>query len=39
MVIVIAMGLSSGADPEASYSNQKRSNAETLSKRHSQSFD
>ena len=34
VVIVIAMGLSSGADPEASDSNQKRSNAETLGERH-----
>ena len=34
VVIVIAMGLSSGADSEASDSNQKRSNAETLGERH-----
>ena len=32
MVIVIAMGLSGGADTDASDSNQKRSNAETLGK-------
>ena len=32
IVIVIAMGLSGGADTDASDSNQKRSNAETLGK-------
>ena len=32
LVIVIAMGLSGGADTDASDSNQKRSNAETLGK-------
>ena len=32
MVILIAMGLSGGAHPDASDSNQKRSNAETLGK-------
>ena len=34
MVIVIAMGLSGGAATDASDSNQKRSNAETLGERH-----
>ena len=34
MVIVIAMGLSGGAATDASDSNQKRSNAETLDERH-----
>ena len=36
---MIAMCLSSWADPEAAYSNQKRSNDETLSKRHGRAFD
>ena len=39
VVKVIAMGLSSGADIDESDSNQKRSNGETLSKRHSRDFD
>ena len=34
MVIVIVMGLSGGAATDASDSNQKRSNAETLGERH-----
>ena len=39
MVIGIAMGLSGGADTDASDSNQKCSNAETLSKRHGRAFN
>ena len=39
VVMVIAMGLSSGADADASDRNQKRSNAETLGKRHGRAFD
>ena len=39
VVMVIAMGLSGGADTDASDRNQKRSNAETLGKRHGRAFD
>ena len=39
VVMVIAMGLSGGADTDASDSNQKCSNAETLSKRHGRAFN
>ena len=38
-VMVIVVGLGSGADTDASYSNQNLSNAETLSKRHGREFD
>ena len=39
VVMMIAMGLSSGAGTDASDRNQKRSNAETLGKRHGRAFD
>ena len=39
VVMAIVVGLGSGTSTDSGDSNQKRSNAETLSKRHSQSFD
>ena len=39
VVMVIVVGLSSGAHADAPDGNQKRSSAETLSKRHGRTFD